>query len=249
MNKQDIIRQFGEAKYQAALESAKKNNFAFVDDLIEVNGEIVVTEDIERQLFKFVWQKKALTKLERLNLIFEFFEDFPFSLLISAVQDTYIELDYTEREHIFAWFEKLILRGGIYLERLELALGDGLLDESTISTELWNFLIRDDTSPQILKFVLPISGAVPYARKKEVYSRLLRDKGWHPYILESLVSSLVWYGGLNKEDAKKVYAQLEIPTGYASLQATFVEGIEAYQEVQQAPKPKPHRRKKKSPFD
>jgi hypothetical protein len=249
MNKQDIIRQFGEAKYQAALESAKKNDFLSIDDLIEVNGEVIVTEDFERQLFNFVWQKKALTKLERLNLIFEFFEDSPFWLLISAVQDTYIELDYTERDHIFAWFERLILRGGIYLERLELALGAGLLDESTTSAELWNFLIRDDTSPQILEFVLPISGAVPYTLKKELYSRLIRDKTWHPYILQSIVSSLVWYGGLNKEDAKKVYEQLAIPTGYESLQATFVEGIEAYQEVQPTPKPKPHRRKKKSPFD
>jgi hypothetical protein len=249
MNKQDISRQFGEAKYQAALESVKKNNFAFVDDLIEVNGELLVTEHIERQLFDFIWQKKALTKLERLNLIFEVFEDFPFWLLIAAVQATLIELDDTERDHIYAWFERLILRGGIYLERLELALGDGLLDESSISAELWNFLIRKDTSPQILKFVLPISGAVPYAHKKEVYTRLISDKSWHPYILESLVSSLVWYGGLNKEDAKEVYAQLEIPTGFENLQATFVEGIEAYQEVQPPPKPKPHRRKKKHPFD
>jgi hypothetical protein len=249
MNKQDIIRQFGEAKYLAALESAKKNNREFVDDLIEVNGEILVTEHIERDLFKFIWQKKALTKLERLSLIFEFFEDFPFWLLIAAIQDTHFELDYTEREYIYSWFKKLILRGGIYLERLELALGAGLFDESSISAEFWNFLIREEMSPQILKFVLPISGAVPYALKKELYSRLIRDKTWHPHILESLVSSLVWYGGLNKDDAKKVYEQLEIPAGYESLQATFVEGIEAYREAQPPPKPKPHPRKKKRPFD
>jgi hypothetical protein len=249
MNKQDIIRQFGEAKYLAALESAKKSDFRFVDDLIEVNGEIVVTEHFELQLFKFIWEKKALTKLERLNLIFEFFEDFPFWLLVSAIQDTYLELDYTERECIYEWLEKQILRGGIYLERVEMALGDGLLDESYVSAELWSFLIREDTSPQVLKFVLPISGAIPYPLKKELYSRLIRDKTWHPYILESLVSSLVWYGGLNKEDAKKVYSQLDIPAGYERYQATFVEGIEAYQEVPPPPKPRPHHRKKKRPFD
>ena len=249
MKKQDIIRQFGEAKYQAALESAKKNDFAFVDELLTVNGEIVVTENFEQNLLEFLWQKKALSPHERLKLMFEFFEVFPTKRFAVSLLNYYNELERAEREFLAAWFERQLLRGGRYSELIEAALSGDLPDESYISTELWGFLVREDSPPQILKFVLPISGAVPYALKKELYTRIISDKSWHPYILKSLVASLVWYGGLDKEDAKKVYAQLEIPAGYESLQATFVEGIEAYEEVQSPAKPLAHRRKKKTPFD
>ena len=249
MNKQDIIRQFGEAKYLAALESAKNNNFRSVDELLLVNGEIVVAERFEWGLVEFIWKKKALSQHERLKLIFEFFEDFPSTVFAVSIHNIYPELEPGGLEFLEAWLEKLILRGGHYIELAKHLLSEGLVDEAYISTELWGFLVREGSSPQVLKFVLPISGAIPYSIKKDLYTRLIRDKSWHPYILKSLVSSLVWYGGLNKEDAKKLYEQLELPSGFESEQATFVLGIAGYNEVAPPPKPKPHHRKKKSPFD
>jgi hypothetical protein len=244
MNKQDIIRQFGEAMYQAALESARKNNFDSVDDLLVVNGEVEATEYFAFNLFDFIWDKKALSRRERLNFLFEIIEEFPLTSFFYRFEGIYVELSYIDREFLCTWCEKQLLKGVSYAETLENALGVGIFERGDIGKEVWNFFVRDDTPPEILKFVLSVAGVTPYAIKKKLYNRLLSDKTWHLYIFLNLYASLFWYGGLNKEDAKKVYAQLEIPAGYERYQATFVEGIEGYNEVK-PPEKLPSRKKKK----
>ncbi len=96
-------------------------------------------------------------------------------------------------------------------EQIEYSLWVDFFEDSETVNEAWGNLIGDYSNENILKRLLTISGPVPFGLKDKLYQKVIINKQWHEYILDSLVGGFFdVYGQIDFQRARIILPILKV---------------------------------------
>lgn len=160
-----------------------------------------------------VWNSDLATarKLETTTSLFEEMPCYSYFFFIGMHFEYLSEEDL---KNFWSWMRKLLAsEDRAYLNAAGYFLWCDFFEDGERVERAWMEVTQEGLLSSAIRCVLDHSGPVPYPMKKDLYARLIADQAWHLPIFRSLLHSAHdVFGQLDKKDARKVLAQLELPS-------------------------------------
>lgn len=217
MTLQDIKEHFGVERYEAASAGINRTLSGpgwtsragdVSADLAHDIGSLLVY-DLEAEGFGYV------SDMDKISLLFEAYEDLPCYALLMYPKQVWDKLSLSVRLYFWEHTREILSsKHDIQADAIVYSLAVDFFEDPETVDEAWDALIaKHAPSNRLLERILGgATSAVPYTMKRELYSQLIRDERWYPYIYRSLLhSAFSAYGSIDKQDARKLLERLELP--------------------------------------
>jgi hypothetical protein len=157
--------------------------------------------------------RNKLTDFEKSQLWFEIYRNNPCYAVMKHIFEIYCDGDAPTRLFILDQIRMFLMYDwDFYTENIEYVLRHDYFRHPVHGEEIWKYLADAWHEPLLLKRMLKNSSEVPYALKKVLYENLIAFPHWHNDIFQSLSASALETGGkIDKRDAQKLLAKLELP--------------------------------------
>ena len=211
MNRSEIIALIGERRFADACAEARR---AARDPHYGSRQEQILFDSmVPHEISDLVWESQIPSQ-DKLDLILRFYEEMPCYALLMYLKFNFDELSAQDRAVFWAWVRtQLDSDDPAVGQPVAYALWCDFFQDPQTVEEAWRELVEPLPSDKALQTILIHSGPVPFYLKKQIYSLLIKDSEWHYYIYRSLLhSQFDVYGQLNKREARKFLAQLDLPS-------------------------------------
>ena len=207
MTLQDIIERVGEEEFLTACEEARQAAPT------TGHGASGFNSDLPHDVSEWIWDSD-LSPLDKLALVFGVYEQMPcYSFFFCVIVHAYRGLSEDERLVLWQYYARYLSSEDAALaEPAAYSLWCDVFESPARVQEAWNALVLNTNNERLLRRVLIASGPVPFALKEALYSRLLPDRKWHPFIFRSLLHSRHdMYGDFDAGRARDVFQKLDLP--------------------------------------
>jgi hypothetical protein len=201
MTKSQIVEIVGEDAFARACVdlrvAASDSNYGAV-----LRSPRLPESDLPHRIADLIWDGDD-SWAAKISLLFEIYDDMPGYGHLMYVTHYYDSFAASDR---LLWWRKVAdrLAGGhpTIAQPIQYSLWCDFFENRNTVAEAWEHLTHPGAAEGVVKAVLKASGPVPYAKKRELYGRLIADSKWHASLLESLYASTVdVYGDIDKVDA------------------------------------------------
>jgi|TARA_B110000967_G_scaffold44736_1_gene44866 hypothetical protein len=158
------------------------------------------------------WQDKSLDVDQKLDLTLQLFDQNPEYGVTLQLSMNFNKMSSYGKGQMWDHY-KNHLKGEQTLQReqIEYSLWVDFFEDSETVNEAWGNLIGDYSNENILKRLLTISGPVPFGLKDKLYQKVIINKQWHEYILDSLVGGFFdVYGQIDFQRARIILPILKV---------------------------------------
>ena len=140
-------------------------------------------------------------ELPSYGILFDLFHKCPYERMVPQA-----------RESLWSFVrEMLSAEEDALAEPVSYSMWCGFFEDPSTVDEAWSMLVSDESSPRLLRRILPASGPVPFPLKNALYDRLIGDRSWHDDIFRSLLFSATdVFGDFDREAARGVYLKLTL---------------------------------------
>ncbi|MGB0952765.1 MAG: hypothetical protein ACPG31_06050 [Planctomycetota bacterium] len=154
-----------------------------------------------------------LPTARKLEVTASLFEEMPSYSYFTFLGTHYGVFSDADLENFWSWMRKLLAsEDRAFLNAAGYSLWCDFFEDARRVERAWAEVTREGLPPSALRCVLDHSGPVPYPLKKRLYGVLITDKAWHLPIFRSLLHSAHdAFGQIDKKDARKLLAQLDLP--------------------------------------
>lgn len=150
----------------------------------------------------------------KLEVTASLFEEMPSYSFFTFLCTHYEEFAEEDLKKFWSWIRKLLTsEDRAYLNAAGYSLWCDFFEDGRRVERAWMEVTQEGLPSSAIRCVLEHSGPVPYPMKKDLYARLIADQAWHLPIFRSLLHSAHdVFGQIDKKDARKVLAQLDLPS-------------------------------------